>query len=623
MSQVFHRAATATIALLPWRHICAAQDQSQGQSAWSNFSDKVKNGFSSVTGSLTPKPHDTPADDPTALSSKSKVGPELHVAMARLCEVRKMPGEAVEHYQQALVEDPKYLPALIGFARLRVHTGELEEATRLYETAAKAFPKEASVFNDLGLCYAQRGMFEKATAAIDEAIRLQPTLVLYRNNIAMVLVDLGRIELAYSHLAAVHPEAVAHYNLGYFLFKKGQSGEAVRQFAIAVQKGSEPGSGPAVVTASAELAGRRGGRGAVATGPAAADAEYRGTAGQRARLPYGRAAADVWVVAVANAQLGPPESSHAVVGPLDPDTERHKILRLPDVAAESADPPLPPEGLADGERASPVLPLSPSVSLHGADAAIEGVLLPLVQRQGRLERRLVDPPFGLLIGVCVAMRGEHAIHELEQVPRHAERGKRVLQPAAIDGFAEQLFQRRSAPSVAQARSRASATSYSDWPVQCSDRHQVLLVEPSPLVEVAALAIDEGHQFGGEQEFQAQARVFQELVVQQRPDQFPHQFQRAVDEIGLVNAIHQDHDAAEAQRAQGGLELGQQCIAVVGAAVDGQRLVHDLLGETASESGAARGGYGSGCGCCGQSAGRASARASVRKSRGSHPAKIAR
>jgi Flp pilus assembly protein TadD len=344
VSQVFHRAATATIALLLCAHICAAQDQSQGQSAWSNFSDKVKNGFSSVTGSLTPKPHDTPADDPTALSSKSKVGPELHVAMARLCEVRKMPGEAVEHYQQALVEDPKYLPALIGFARLRVHTGELEEATRLYETAAKAFPKEASVFNDLGLCYAQRGMFEKATAAIDEAIRLQPTLVLYRNNIAMVLVDLGRIELAYSHLAAVHPEAVAHYNLGYFLFKKGQSGEAVRQFAIAAQRD------PSLVQAQQWLQRLQSSPAAVvAAAPwqPAPPQPTPNTVEQPGREPDYHTAARPPMYGSLPSQTpnwGPPESSHAVVGPLDPDTERHKILRLPDVAAESADPPLPPEG---------------------------------------------------------------------------------------------------------------------------------------------------------------------------------------------------------------------------------------------------------------------------------------
>jgi Flp pilus assembly protein TadD len=339
VSQVFHRAAAATIALLFCAHICAAQEQS----AWSNFSDKVKNGFSSVTGSLTPKPHDTPADDPTALSSKSKVGPELHVAMARLCEVRKMPAEAAEHYRQALAEDPKYLPALIGFARLRVHTGELEEATKLYETAAKAFPKEASVFNDLGLCFAQRGMFEKATAAIDEAIRLQPTLVLYRNNIAMVLVDLGQIEMAYSHLAAVHPEAVAHYNLGYFLFKKGQSGEAVRQFTIAAQRD------PSLVQAQQWLQRLQGPPTAVAAAPwqPAPPQPTPNTVEQPGREPDYRTVARPPIYGALPPQSpdgGSADASHAVVGPLDPDTERHKILRLPDVAADSADPPLPPEG---------------------------------------------------------------------------------------------------------------------------------------------------------------------------------------------------------------------------------------------------------------------------------------
>lgn len=336
MTQVFNRAAGITFALLLCARICAGQETS----AWTNFSDKVKNGLTSISGTLTPKPHDTPADDPTSLSSKSKAGPELHVAMARLCEVRKLPGEATEHYRLALAEDPKYLPALIGWARLRVHTGELEEATRLYETAAKAFPKEAAVFNDLGLCFAQRGMFEKSTAAIDEAIRLQPAIVLYRNNIAMVLVDLGQIETAYSHLASVHPEAIAHYNLGYLLLKKGQNGEAARQFAMAAQRD------PTLIQAQQWLQRLQ----AMPANMAAAPVQPAPPqpAPNVVDLPDGRR--DYRTVArpplygplpPQSPDSASPAENHAAIGPLDVDTERHKINRLPDVATDPADPPLP------------------------------------------------------------------------------------------------------------------------------------------------------------------------------------------------------------------------------------------------------------------------------------------
>jgi hypothetical protein len=79
-------------------------------------------------------------------------------------------------------------------------------------------------------------MFPQSIAALDAAVRLRPTIVLFRNNAAMVLVDTGQIDAAYSHLVAVHCEAIAHYNLGYLLIKKGQNAEAARQFAICVQQ---------------------------------------------------------------------------------------------------------------------------------------------------------------------------------------------------------------------------------------------------------------------------------------------------------------------------------------------------------------------------------------------------
>jgi hypothetical protein len=72
--------------------------------------------------------------------------------------------------------------------------------------------------------------------AIDRAIRLKPQNPLYRNNMAMVLVDVGQMGLAYEYLTAIYPEAIAHYNLGYLLAKKGQTAEAARHFTMAAEK---------------------------------------------------------------------------------------------------------------------------------------------------------------------------------------------------------------------------------------------------------------------------------------------------------------------------------------------------------------------------------------------------
>jgi tetratricopeptide (TPR) repeat protein len=369
LTQVFKHATVITFALL----LCASRAAGQENNSWTDFSNKVKNGLTSLSGTLTPKPRNEPADNPTSLSSKSKAGPELHVAMARLCEARQSMAEAAEQFRLALAEDPQYLPALVGFARLHVRAGELDEATRLYEAAAKAAPKEAAVFNDLGLCYAQRGMFPKSIAALDEAIRLQPATVLFRNNAAMVLVDTGQIDAAYSHLAAVHCEAAAHYNLGYLLVKKGQNAEAARQFAICVQHD------PSLVQAQQWLQHLQtlpANSAAVPVRPAPSPQpplqtnmppSFPGAAVRSWTMsPAQPAVSGPWrPEADANHQAGvmPPRDgplppvtadpsgpgpNNAASQPPDPGVTRHKIYRLPTLGADAAsspaaDPPMPPQ----------------------------------------------------------------------------------------------------------------------------------------------------------------------------------------------------------------------------------------------------------------------------------------
>ena len=64
---------------------------------------------------------------------------------------------------------------------------------------------------------------------------MAPKTPLFRNNIATVLVDLGRHHEAFAHLRAVHGEAAAYYNMGYLLNKKGQTQAAMQHFAMALR----------------------------------------------------------------------------------------------------------------------------------------------------------------------------------------------------------------------------------------------------------------------------------------------------------------------------------------------------------------------------------------------------
>ena len=66
-------------------------------------------------------------------------------------------------------------------------------------------------------------------------MELAPKNPLYRNNIATVLVDQGRLREAFAHLKQAHGEAAAYYNMGYLLNKKGQTQAAMQHFALALK----------------------------------------------------------------------------------------------------------------------------------------------------------------------------------------------------------------------------------------------------------------------------------------------------------------------------------------------------------------------------------------------------
>ena len=64
---------------------------------------------------------------------------------------------------------------------------------------------------------------------------MQPKNALYRNNMATVLVEMNRMQEAYSHLRVVHSEPACYYNIGFLLNKKGKTQDAAQHFAMAYQ----------------------------------------------------------------------------------------------------------------------------------------------------------------------------------------------------------------------------------------------------------------------------------------------------------------------------------------------------------------------------------------------------
>ena len=124
---------------------------------------------------------------------------------------------------------------LLSYAHLLDHENKLAEATQIYQRAIKAAPREPAAYNDLGLCFARRGMLKDSSQALAKAVELQPDRALYRNNLAGVLVEQNRVDEALAQLKAAHPEAVAQYNLAVMLQQHRQDALAYNHFQRALE----------------------------------------------------------------------------------------------------------------------------------------------------------------------------------------------------------------------------------------------------------------------------------------------------------------------------------------------------------------------------------------------------
>jgi tetratricopeptide (TPR) repeat protein len=201
-----------------------------------NVAESFQSTSSKIADALTLKPRVIPAADPIALSNKpEKIDPQVFVATGRMYESQGETARALEQYRKALKVAPNDMSALLCSARLYDRQGQYDEATRLYRVATTKHPNNALAFNDLGLCYARQGQVPSSLEALQQAVRLEPTSKRYGNNLATVLVEAGRINEAYDHMARVHGPAAAHFNLGFLLYERNDRSRAEEHFSKALE----------------------------------------------------------------------------------------------------------------------------------------------------------------------------------------------------------------------------------------------------------------------------------------------------------------------------------------------------------------------------------------------------
>jgi tetratricopeptide (TPR) repeat protein len=205
-------------------------------SPWQRMTAAVKDSVkpNSPTAQKKKSPPSQPAHDPLHLANNTgPPSPQLHLEMAKQLERSGNAHGAYEQFKRALALEPQNLDALLGMAHLMDRQGQFEQAVHYYEIATRHHPHVPGTFNDLGLCLARMKQLEKSLGPLNRAVALNPQRTLYRNNVATVLVEMGRTDEAFEHLRAAHGESIAHYNVGYLLQQRGQSQSAAEHFARA------------------------------------------------------------------------------------------------------------------------------------------------------------------------------------------------------------------------------------------------------------------------------------------------------------------------------------------------------------------------------------------------------
>jgi tetratricopeptide (TPR) repeat protein len=121
----------------------------------------------------------------------------------------------------------------------RTVTGELEQATQVYELWAKSYPQDSIPPGNLGVIYGELGQYEKALAATQEGQRLLPNAIGY-SNLADCYLQQNRLNDAQKTIEEAQQRNLAgdflHLAIYQLAFLKSDAAEIERQLAWAAGK---------------------------------------------------------------------------------------------------------------------------------------------------------------------------------------------------------------------------------------------------------------------------------------------------------------------------------------------------------------------------------------------------
>lgn len=153
------------------------------------------------------------------------VNPVAHYNLAYALHMQGKVSEALPHYEEALRIVPFYKEAYTMYSLALQTQGE---NTRLGEAKS-----------NYGTSLGKQGRFAEAEALLNEALRLNPTLVDAYSNLGIVLAMQGKMQEAryyFTEAIRLNPNhSTAHYNLGLVLAAEGNLKQAISHYTEALR----------------------------------------------------------------------------------------------------------------------------------------------------------------------------------------------------------------------------------------------------------------------------------------------------------------------------------------------------------------------------------------------------
>ena len=122
-------------------------------------------------------------------------------------------------------------------------SGQLKQATTIYQQVLDIEPENANALHLLGLVSHQSGQSETAITLIKQALNISPNQLNYLHNLANILRESGQFEEAvevYSQVIQLQPDSAETYNnLGISLYKLNQFQSAAQAYYDAIELNPE------------------------------------------------------------------------------------------------------------------------------------------------------------------------------------------------------------------------------------------------------------------------------------------------------------------------------------------------------------------------------------------------